>query len=225
MTDNYSDKIFHHPCRIFRDYFATQAPHPQALDELFYGALFAHFIKLTLGDEAYVQVPVSDPPDVKLIAPYRAGDLIKYRDIEIFDIPGMKKEEDVLSAARRKMSNKFYGKDYVLVGVPQSADPVLLIDPGKLHNLFKSEKFSLGHIFFVFPSVYIKDQKHLLQYVMIQVQPTFFFKTLTADDLMSTCSQMVDGFFFELGKKGKKTFKSVTKEAPPELLPPNKRHR
>src|SRR3989344_309853 len=151
---DYSDKIFHHPCRVFMDYFtAKEHPKPKVLEELFYSALFAYFITQTTGEETFIQAPPKDPPDSKMLVPFVKGDKAGYRDIEIFKATGLKSEADILTATKRKMGNKYYGTHYVLIGVLHPDDLTMFLDANKLKPLFENVKFTLGHIFFIFPTV------------------------------------------------------------------------
>ncbi|MDO8451351.1 MAG: hypothetical protein Q7S76_00595, partial [bacterium] len=201
----YSDKIFHHPCRVFKDYFALKEhPKPKVLEELFYSALFAHFITKTTGDETFVQAPPQDPPDSKMLVPFVKGDKAGYRDIEIFKATGLKSEQDILVATKNKMKNKYYGDHYVLIGVLHPDERTMFLDAKKLEPLFKNEKFTLGHIFFIFPTIEVVEEKLIFKYVLIQTQPIFTFLTVDLEDLKKVCNSKTGGFFFELKGKGRK---------------------
>lgn len=218
--EEYSDKIFHHPCRVFKDYFAIKEhPKPKALEELFYSALFANFIIETSNDEVFVQAPLKDPPDAKILIPFVKGDKAGYRDIEIFKAYGLKSEEDILTTTKTKMKNKYYGNDYVLIGVLYPYNQKMFLDANKLKPLFEKEKFTLKHIFFIFPTVEMFEEKLIFKYVLIQVQPVFRFMTVNLEDLKTKCNSKTGGFFFELKGRGKKKWQVTKKDKIPALLP------
>ena len=95
----------------------------------------------------------------------------------------------------------------------------MLLNANKLKPLFEKERFTLGHIFFIFPTVEMIKEKMVLKYVLIQTQPIFTFMTVDLENLKTACNAKTGGFFFELKGKGKKEWQTITKDKIPALLP------
>ena len=221
MAEQYSSSMYHHPCRVFIDYL-QKGVKTKAMTELFYASLFAYFNFKSTGVEFYVQCPETDPPDAKMVTPHTINGNLAYRDIEIFVVKDFKSEEDILEKTQKKMHNKKYGEHVVLIGIlePKQTGP---FDIYGLEDLFKSVKFTLHHVFFIFPTVELRAGTIILKYVLVQVQPVFNIMIVERDELTKTCNAMTGGFFYELAGRGKPSLKNINKDEVPVLIPPSKR--